>query len=228
MKLRAAVALTAALGACAPTSLAPSIIRYEPLDPSEPENRLGIRSGPRLAQSLTTSKSGLLDPEVGTPLPPELGVSIEYQRTQALVGALAFHLGAQCELLYALPFPGIGLMAGLSYRHQVGSFSIAPAVAVRGATDFGISVATAAGSYFGGDVSVTLSAAEGATARLGLTPFLSIWESVRSGTTDLVLFPGAMVFVRFQSVELLVGFGRVFTGGTAWNVPLLGIRAGGN
>jgi hypothetical protein len=157
-----------------------------------------------------------------------LGVALEFQRTQPLIGGLAAHFGAQAEVLYALPFPGIGLMAGLSYRHQIGSFSIAPAIAARGATDFGIAVATLEGSYVGGDLSVTISAKEGDTARLGITPFLSVNESFRSGVQDFVLFAGGTLFARFQSVELLVGFGRVFSGGAAWNVPLLGIRAGAN
>lgn len=228
MKGSGALALVVVLGACAPTSLAPSIIRYEPLNPDEPENRLGLRAGPRLAEGLTLAKSGQLDPDIGTPVPPQLGVALEFQRTQTLVGNLAAHFGAQCEVLYALPFPGIGLMAGLSYRHQIGTVSIAPAIAVRGATDFGVAVATVEGSYVGGDLSVTLSAKEGDTARLGVTPFLSINESFRSGVQDFVIFAGGMLFARFQSVELLVGFGRVFSGGTAWNVPLLGVRAGAN
>ena len=91
-----------------------------------------------------------------------------------------------------------------------------------------VAVATAEGSYLGGELSVTLSAKEGDTARPGLTPFLSINESFRGGVQDFVNFAGGMVFARFQAVELLVGVGRVFSGGTAWNVPLLGVRAGAN
>lgn len=219
--------LFASFWGCAPTSIAPSIIRYEPLDPDEPEHRLGLRAGPRLASALARRDSGRLDFEVGTPTPPELGVAVEYQRTQPLGRGLAAHLGVQAELFYGLPLPGIGLMAGLSWRKQLGSVSIAPALALRGATDFGIATATVSGSFAGGDVGVSFSLAESDVARLGLTPFFSIWQSFR-GTMDTVFFTGGMLFARFRSVELLMGFGRLYTGNVAWNVPLLGVRAGGN
>jgi hypothetical protein len=77
-------------------------------------------------------------------------------------------------------------------------------------------------------VGVTFSATEGDTARLGITPFLSAWAAFNEADTVPVVFAGAMVFMRFLSVELLVGYGRVFTETTAWNVPLLGLRAGAN
>lgn len=213
---------------CASTSLAPSIIRYEPLNPEEPEVRLGVRTGPRLASSLAALQARTLDAEVGTPVPPELGVSLEYQRTQPLKGGLALHLGAQAELFYFLPAPAIGVMAGLSYRYQIGTVSIAPSIAARGSTDFGVSFVTVKGSAVGGDLAVTLSATEGGTARLGITPFFSAWAAFNGENPVPALFAGAMLLARFHSVELLMGFGRVFSAGTAWNVPLLGVRAGGN
>ena len=226
MKLAAGALVS--LCACAPTSLAPSIIRYEPLDATEPEHRLGLRSGPRLSASIVKQQSGTLDPEVGTLGPPEVGLSLEYQRTQPFAGGFAAHLGVQAEIFYAVPLPGLGLMAGLSYRKQIGNVSIAPALAVHGATDFGIATATVSGSFVGGDFGLSISAAESDVARIGVTPFVSVWQSFQGGTSQTVFFPGAMVFARFRSVELLAGFGRVYTGGAAWNVPLLGVRAGGN
>ena len=51
--------------------------------------------------------------------------------------------------------------------------------------------------------------------------YTSLWH-------NNVFFAGAMLFARFRSFELLVGFGRISTGGVAWSVPLLGVRAGGN
>jgi hypothetical protein len=215
------------LAACAPTSLAPSIIRYEPLDPNEPEHRLGLRTGPRLSSSLARLEAGTLDRDVGTVAPPEVGLALEYQRTQPFTSGLAVHLGVQAEIFYALPLPGLGVMAGLSWRKQLGSASIAPAIAVRGATDFGIATVTVPGSFIGGDVGVSISAAESDTARIGVTPFFSVWQSLR-GSMATVLFTGAMVFARFRMVELLAGFGRMYTGGAAWNVPLFGVRLGGN
>ncbi len=223
----AAGGLALVLGACAPTSLAPSIIRYEPLNAEEPEHRLSIRSGPRLASALTSLSASTLDTEVGTPTPPELGVALEYQRTQPVGQGFALHAGVQAELFYFLPSPGLGLMGGISWRKQFGTVSIAPAIALRGASDFGISTATPSGSFISGDLGLSISAAEGDTARLGVTPFLSVVQSFRA-TMDTVFFVGAMLFARFRSFELLVGFGRIYTGGVAWNVPLLGVRAGGN
>lgn len=227
MRFAAGALALVLLGACAPTSLAPSIIRYEPLDPDEPENRLSMRSGPRLASALTSLAAGTVDTEVGTAAPPELGVALEYQRTQPLGRGFAFHAGVQAELFYFLPSPGIGLMGGISWRKQLGTVSIAPALAFRGATDFGIATSTPSGSFVSADFGLSISAAEGDTARLGITPFLSVVQSFRA-TMDTVFFVGAMVFARFRSIELLVGFGRVYTRGAAWNVPLLGVRAGGN
>jgi len=215
---------------CAPTTLAPSILRAEPLNPSEPENRFGIRTGPRLGPSISKLKDGTLDEEVGTPIPPELGVALEYSRAQPLWRGLSAHLAVQCEVMYAIPFPGLSASGGLSYRWQFGPVSIAPALAGRAGTDFGISVATTPGSFFGGDFGVSISAAEGDVARLGITPFVSAWRSFdpRTRVLDTGFFPGAMLFARFRSYELLVGFGRMFVGGHSWNVPLIGVRYGGN
>lgn len=218
-----------ALAGCAPTSLAPSIIRYEPIDPTVGENRLGIRTGPRLGPSLTQLDARNLDKEVGTPLPPELGVALEYVRLQPLTDNLAVHLGVQAELMYAIPFPGLSAMAGLSYRWQFGNVSIAPSISGRAGTDFGTTIATTPGSFVGGDLGVSLSASEGETARLGVTPFIGLWQGFRPGVASrTVFFPGVMVFVRFGLFELMAGFGRVLVGNDAWNVPLLGVRIGGN
>ena len=221
-------ALAALLSGCAPTLLAPSIIRYQPFDAETSDNRLSVRSGPRLATNLNSLAGGSLDTDEGATLPPELGVAMEYQR-MFLVGpdGVALHLGAQAELLAILPAPGLGLMAGLSWRGQLGAVSIAPAVAIRGSTNFGLGVITIPGSQLGADACVTLALAEGKTARLGVTPFFSLTR-VFGPSNDTAAFTGALLFVRFLSFEVQMGVGRVFSAGAAWNVPLLGVRMGGS
>lgn len=219
------------LTSCAPTSLAPTVIRYEPLDPSIGENRLGLRTGPRLSTALATLQNGTLDEDIGTPAPPEMGVGIEYVRLQPLIGNFAAHVGVQAEIFYAIPFPALSAFAGLSHRWQFGRVSIAPALGLRAGTDFGTTaVSGPPASTWGGDVGLSLSITEGETARLGLTPFFALWQTyspTASGLTTAV-FAGAIFFMRFTQFELIVGLGRVFANNAGWNVPLLGVRTGAN
>ena len=93
------------------------------------------------AQSLQKLDAMTLDGELGTPVPPEMGVAVEYVGLQPISGNFAAHFGVQSELLYAIPFPGLSALAGGSLGWQLGSFSVAPALSVRGRTDFGVSVA---------------------------------------------------------------------------------------
>ncbi|MFT3708476.1 MAG: hypothetical protein QM817_12560 [Archangium sp.] len=219
------------LSACAPTSLAPSLIRYEPLDPEVGENRLGLRTGPRLSSALSKLAAGTLDEDIGTPAPPELGVALEYTRLQPLIGNFAFHLGVQAEIFYAIPFPALGAFAGLSHRWQFGSVSIAPAITLRAGSDFGAALITSpAASTWGGDVGLSLSITESDVARIGVTPFFALWQSYSPSISRLTTaaFAGAMLFVRFTQFEILIGLGRVFANNAGWNVPLLGVRTGGN
>jgi hypothetical protein len=223
--------LLVVLAGCAPTSVAPSVIRYEPLDPEVGENRLGLRSGPRLSSALNRVDAMTLDDAIGTPAPPELGVALEFVRLQPLIGNFAVHLGVQAEFLFAIPFPGVGAFGGVSHRWQFGALSIAPAVTLRAATDFGAGLITApSASTWGGDVGVSFSLAEGETARVGVTPFFALWQSYSPsiGRLATAAFAGALLFVRFTQFELLLGLGRVFANGVGWNVPLVGVRTGGN
>jgi hypothetical protein len=216
---------------CAPTSVAPSLIRYEPLDPELGENRLGLRTGPRLSSALSKLAAGTLDEDIGTPAPPELGVALEYVRLQPLVGNFALHVGVQAEIFYAIPFPALGAFGGVSHRWQFGNVSIAPAITLRAGSDFGAAIITSpAASTWGGDVGVSFSLTEGETARIGVTPFFALWQSYSPAISRLTTaaFAGAMLFVRFTQFEILIGLGRVFANNAGWNVPLLGVRTGGN
>ncbi|MBL8916572.1 MAG: hypothetical protein JNM17_38080 [Archangium sp.] len=220
-----------ALSACAPTSLAPTVIRYEPLEPSVGENRLGLRTGPRLSSAIARVEGGTLDDDIGTPAPPELGLGLEYVRLQPLIGNFAVHFGVQAEFFYAIPFPALGAFAGLSHRWQIGVLSIAPGLGLRAGTDFGtITAAGPPASTWGGDVSVSISLAEGETARIGVSPFFALWQTYSPTASGLntAAFAGAVLFVRFTQFELIVGLGRVFAKNTGWNVPLIGVRTGGN
>lgn len=231
MTARAWWLLAAWFAGCAPTSLAPTVIRYEPIDPEVGENRLGLRTGPRLSAAIAKLQTGTLDEDIGTPAPPELGLGIEYVRLQPLIGGLAVHLGVQAEIFYAIPFPGLSVFAGLSHRWEFGAISVAPALGLRAGTDFGtVVLAGPPASTWGGDVGVSISLTEGETARIGVTPFFALWQSYSPSSSGLTTaaFAGAVLFVRFTQFELIVGVGRVFAKNAGWNVPLVGVRTGGN
>lgn len=219
------------LAACAPTALAPSIIRYEPVDPAKGEVRFGVRTGPRLGNAITTRASGAFNGEADSFVPPNLGIAYDFAYTLPITRGFAVHFGAQGEVLYTIPLPAFGAMVGVSYRFQLGRVSIAPALGARGATDFMIGTLATRSSIVSGDASLTISGSDGELTRFGLAPFASVQHTfmptARSEATTI--FVGGLFFAHWKEVELFAGAGRVITtAGDHWNVPLIGVRGGGN
>lgn len=214
--------------ACGPTSLVPGIVRVDPLQRSlarESEFSIGVRTGPRVAQNLAQQAVHTFDPELGASTPPGLGAAIDAQFLKPIGDTgLAAHVGAQAEVLYAIPAPALGLMAGLSWLGRAGALSLAPALAVHAAADFGWASLSASATLIGGDASIAVAFHEGDVAAFGLAPFCSITDSISGGAQQLVVMPGFLAFLRFLHVELSFGLVRVFAEHGTWNAPLLGVR----
>jgi hypothetical protein len=216
---------------CASTSLAPSIIRFAPpsssLDPVGVN--LGLRTGPRLANVLqpnTGSVLGATNSGSSFDLRNNLGLMWDLDVVVRTRSPIAFHLGAQAEFGYPIPVPGFGLFAGVSAALTKGQLTVAPALAIRGATDFGLAGITgASGSYLAADVCVTLSVRALDDVRLALVPFFSVQQPASRVTLPFSLYAGGMVVARFGSIEAMAGFGRVFADAQSFNVPLMGLRA---
>ena len=224
MRLAGAL-LALILTACAPTSVAPSIIRLAPTHNDEAEFQFGVRTGPRVSAVTQAQRSGGFDEQKDGSALPALSAAYELDYTRVVWRRLALHAGVQTECMGGLPMLGMGLSVGVSYRWELGRISFAPAMAARGATDFGL-ITNGGGpaSYVSGDATFTLSAAGTDNSRLGLAPFLSVQQTFQAqGTTSL--FFGGLLVVRFRAVEFFGGLGRGYIlGGPAWNVPLVGLR----
>ncbi|MEW5737376.1 MAG: hypothetical protein AB1938_00535 [Myxococcota bacterium] len=216
------------LASCAPTSVAPSIIRLEAPDDRSSEFQFGVRTGPRITAVVESENAGVFNPSIDGTMPPELGAAYGLDYTRVVWKQLAIHGGVQAEFFGGLPLPALGLAAGLSYRWQVGRVSIAPALAARAATSFGFLFIGGSGHLFAADFSLTLSAAGTDRSRVGLAPFASVQHTLGPNVTS-ILFGGLMI-VRFESVEVFGGVGRAWLSpaGPAWNVPLVGVRVGGS
>lgn len=224
-------ALLALLGcACAPTALAPSVIRLgrPPLAVNEEpktELRFGLRSSPRIATAeaqLGTSSFAGTDDAFHS---PPWSIAWDFQVGVPLNRVLQLHAGLGTEVLYGIPFPALSLMLGVSALWNVGPLGIAPALSVRGGTDFGLAFTGPSGSIVAFDFSPTLSGTGDSATWLGLTPFVQGGWSFSARTDVRWLFAGAVVAMKFNRLELSAGFGRAFfPDGRAWTVPLVGLR----
>lgn len=229
----AVAAVAALLAGCPSTTLAPSIIQFAPVRPDRTEFQIGVRSGPRLATAYTSRARGTWAGDEDPFSPFNWGLAWDAAVTFPFKSGLAVHLGGQLEFAYPLPLPGVGAFVGASYLAQSGRFSIAPSLAVRGATDFGTGRATTAaiggvpGSAVSADVGITLGARVHDDVRFGLVPFVSLAAPFSSVAVPLTVYAGAVLAVRVARMEFTVGFGRVIAlDGTAFTVPLVGVRAG--
>jgi len=222
------LALLAGLCSCAPTSVAPTVIRLQAPRDTDTEFQFGLRTGPRVTAVVEANSAGAFAPQTDGPVPPNLGLAYELDYTHVLWRGLAVHGSAQAELFGGLPLPSLGAGAGLSYRWQFGAFSFAPAIAGRGASSFGQNMVGGNGSYLSGDASLTFSVAGGDRSRIGFVPFVSLQQMF--GTRATTIYFGGLFVMRYQAVELFAGVGRtyLFSAGPAWNVPLVGIRVGGS
>jgi hypothetical protein len=231
----ALVALLAALAGCAPTTLGPMVMRLGPGNPDESTLHGGIRSGPRLTAPIAarTTLNSSESRFAGNAEPfstRQWSMAYDVALTKPLSETLAMHLGVQGEIYYPLPLPGYGLYAGLSGWYGSRELGVAPALVLRGASDFGIDTRGGPGSMFGAEASATLYFCPDPRVSLGMVPFLGVHQVFNRGeNTTALYYGGALVFQipigQETKLELSGGFGRAdVTGEASWNVPIMGTR----
>lgn len=229
------MAVLAACAGCAPTTLAPMVIRLAPDELDHSSTLVGLRTGPRLTTPIAASRPG---GSVSSSFAgdhnifnvPQWGLAYDLVLNVPITRATALHLGAQGEFLYPLPLPSYGVYAGASHYIGLGRASIAPALIAHASTDFGIGSIGGPGSQVGGELTVALGWRPEERLTLGLCPFVS-YNLVWSGSTfTYAIYTGGALVVRVGSgtdvYELSGGFGRVFMQGASWNAPILGVRSG--
>ncbi len=224
----------AGLCGCSPTTMSPMVIR---MGPGTPDTGLqaGLRTGPRLSAPIAARNS--LDPaEKNFPgdrssfSTRQWSLAYDLALTRPLGEKLALHLGAQGEFYYPVPLPGYGLYAGLSSWYGTERLGVAPALVMRGATDFGLATRGGPGSILGLEASASLYFSPDKPVTLGLVPFLGLHEVFSHHEKVATLYYGAALVMqlplgREDRLEFSGGFGRVKQKGEdSWNVPILGTR----
>jgi hypothetical protein len=234
LALAALVAL-AALAGCAPTTMGPMVMRLGPGHPDSTTLHGGIRSGPRLTAPIA-ARTTLDSTEAnfsGNSSPfstRQWSMAYDFALTKPLGESVAMHLGVQGEIYYPLPLPGYGLYGGVSSWFGSREVGVAPALVIRGASDFGIDTRGGPGSMFGAEASATLYFCPEPKVSLGLVPFFGVHQIYNRGESATALYyGGALVFQlplgRVDRLELSGGFGRADVSGEAsWNVPIMGTR----
>jgi hypothetical protein len=227
----------AALAGCAPTAMGPMVMRLGPGSPDQNLAQMGVRTGPRLSAPVSGSRPFISegdrfrgdDASFST---QQWGMTLDAALTWPLTERLHLHTGLQGELFLPLPIPGYGLYSGLSYYVGSERLGLAPAVALRGATDFGLDTRGGPESMFGAEASCAFTLQPEKNVSLGLVPFFS-WHTLSSGgVADNAVYYGGVVAARFtwgwlDTVELSGGFGRArVSSGASWNVPIMGVRGG--
>lgn len=231
----ALAALLAALAGCAPTTMSPMVMRLGPGSAEQTLLHGGIRSGPRLSSPLAARTT--LDPTesnfAGDSDPfstRQWSMAYDFALTKPLSDTVAMHLGVQGEIYYPLPLPGYGVYGGVSSWFGTRELGVAPALVLRGASDFGIDTRGGPGSLLGAEATATLYFCPDPDVSLGLVPFFGVHQAFNRGESATGLYyGGALVFQipmgRLDKVELSGGFGRAdVTGEASWNVPIMGTR----
>jgi len=231
----ALVALLAALAGCAPTTMGPMVMRLGPGQPGETILHGGIRSGPRLTAPIAARTT--LDTTESTfsgnssPFSTrQWSMAYDFAVTRPVSDTAALHLGVQGEIYYPLPLPGYGVYGGISSWYGSRELGVAPALVIRGASDFGIDTRGGPGSMLGAEATATLYFCPDPKVSLGLVPFFGVHQVFNRGENATALYyGGAMVFQipigRLDRIELSGGFGRAdVTGEASWNVPIMGTR----
>lgn len=219
------------LAGCAPTTLSPMAVRLAPLEPDDVTARVGFRSGPRLSVPLSQPRNFHGDDAPFSA--PQWAFAYDGQFLVPMGESFALHLGLQAEVgcssrACPVPVPGYGVSLGLSQYIPMGPLSVAPAVMVNGATDFGLGVVGGPGSQVGAEASVTLALHDGSTS-VGFAPFCGVHRVLGARGDTSALYFGAVIAGRFSlgvgdAVEVSMGLGRVqMERGPGWTVPLLGI-----
>jgi hypothetical protein len=230
-----AIAALAALAGCAPTTLGPMVMRLGPGHPEQSQAHFGVRSGPRLsapiaARTTDDSSEAIFSGNASSFSTRQWSMAYDLALTKPLNESLAMHLGVQGEIYYPLPLPGYGLYGGLSGWFGTREVGVAPAVVIRGATDFGIDTRGGPGSILGAEASATLYFCPEPRVSLGLVPFFGMHQVFNRGESATAMYyGGALVFQlplgREDRLELSGGFGQADVSGEAtWNVPIMGTR----
>jgi hypothetical protein len=231
----ALVALLAALAGCAPTTMSPMVMRLGPGRPGETLLHGGIRSGPRLtapiaARTTLDTTESIFSGNASPLSTRQWSMAYDFALTRPVSDRVAMHLGLQGEIYYPLPLPGYGVYGGVSSWYGSRELGVAPALVVRGATDFGIDTRGGPGSMFGAEATATLYFCPDPKVSMGLVPFFGVHQVYNRGeSTSALYYGGALVFQvpigRLDRVEISGGFGRAdVTGEASWNVPIMGTR----
>ncbi len=232
----ALLAALAALSGCAPTTLSPMGVRLAPVAPGKVTSRLGLRTGPKLSVPLSRP-----DEFRGDEAPfsfPQWAFAYDAELLVPLGEGPVLHLGAQGEVgcdnrnySCPAPVPGYGLSMGLSHAVGTEDFSVAPALTLRGATDFGLATEGGPGSQVGAELAVTFALHAESTS-VGLVPFCGVHRVIGLGGDTVAVYYGLVLAGHFavgdgEFLELTGGLGRVrMQGGPEWSVPLFGVRGG--
>jgi hypothetical protein len=226
----------ASLAGCAPTTMSPMVMRLGPGNPRDNFFQAGLRAGPRLSAPIAArSSSDDSDNFAGNHSSfstRQWSMAYDLSLTQPLSEKLSLHVGGQGEIYYPLPLPGYGLYAGLSSWYGTQSFGVAPAIVVRGATDFGINTRGGPGSIVGVETSASFYLSPEKRVAVGLVPFLGVHEVFSHGEQRATLYYGGTMVMQLplgstDALEFSGGFGRVKqSGGVSWNTPLFGARWG--
>ncbi|NOJ78349.1 hypothetical protein [Myxococcus xanthus] len=226
------------LTGCAPTAMGPMVMRMGPGAPDRNVMQVGMRSGPRLSAPIAGTQGGLgtgnsFRGNESSFSTQQWGVAFDAALTVPVSERLHLHTGLQGEFLLPIPLPGYGLYAGASYYVGSERLGLAPALSLRGASDFGLGTPRGGpGTIFGAEVSCALTMQPEKKVSIGLVPFAS-WHTVAShGRNEQALYYGGVVAARVSwggknDFELSGGFGRAKVGkSVSWNVPIMGARGG--
>jgi hypothetical protein len=210
------------------------VMRLGPGLPKQGFVQLGLRTGPRLnaPQLAEHGETGPFEGDARSIDAEQWGILVDGAVTLPVDERLAVHLGVQGEFV-GLPMPGYGLYAGMSYYLGSQKLGLAPALAARGASDFGLGETDSTSSLFGLEASCALTVQPEPGMSLGLVPFYGVQRSlVNPGSQETAHFYGAVVAAQVSfgegrtRLELSGGYGRARAGGISWNAPLAGVRGG--
>ncbi|RYZ35233.1 MAG: hypothetical protein EOO71_36240 [Myxococcaceae bacterium] len=224
------------LAACTPTTTGPMVMRMGPGMSNERFYQIGFRSGPRLNAPQLSERGELDNPFQGDAKPfvsDQWGLAFDGAVTLPLDERLSLHVGLQGEFFLA-PVPGYGLYSGLSYYIGSPTVGLAPAFAVRGASDFGLGDRNSTSSLFGLEGTCAFTVQPESGMSLGLVPFFGVNQSlVNPGSQVTGFYYGAVVAAQISlgeqgksKLEVSGGYGRARANGASWNVPIAGVRGG--